>query len=81
MAIRSSLTGSKLFPARFAYTCWSLIDTDDCVKIGGAYEPKDGKITASSTFVSKTGETAELRKETQSENMGWYSGITADMFA
>jgi len=39
------------------------------------------KIAASSTFVSKTGEDAELRKQTQAENMGWYAGITADMFA
>jgi sulfide dehydrogenase [flavocytochrome c] flavoprotein chain len=51
------------------------------VKVGGRYEPKDGKITASETFVSKTGETAELRKQTQEENVGWYSGITADMFS
>ena len=27
------------------------------------------------------GEDAELRKQTQAENMGWYAGITADMFA
>jgi hypothetical protein len=50
------------------------------VKVGGAYEPKDGKIAASSTFVSKTEEPADLRKQTQQENMGWYAGITADMF-
>ena len=43
--------------------------------------PKDGKIAAVETFVSKTGESAELRKQTQQENMGWYSGITADIFA
>ena len=81
MGIRGELTSARTFPARYANTCWSLIETDDCVKVGGAYEPKDGKIAASSTFVSKTDETAELRKQTQAENMDWYSGITADMFA
>lgn len=53
----------------------------DCVKIGGAYEPKDGKTAASSAFVLKTGETPKLRKETQAENMDWYAGITADISA
>jgi len=81
MMIRGELISARTFPARYSNTCWSLIDTDDCVKVGGAYEAKDGKITASSTFVSKTGEDAELRKQTQAENMGWYTGITADMFA
>ncbi len=80
MIVRGELAKSRTFPARYSNTCWSLIDTDDTVKVGGAYEAKDGKITASSTFVSKTGETRELRKQTQVENIGWYSGIVSDMF-
>ncbi|MFZ5693482.1 MAG: FCSD flavin-binding domain-containing protein [Pseudomonadota bacterium] len=81
MVIRGELTKSPTFPARYTNTCWSLIETDDTVKVGGRYEPKDGKITAVETFVSKTGEDAELRKQTQAENMGWYQGIVADIFA
>jgi sulfide dehydrogenase [flavocytochrome c] flavoprotein subunit len=80
-AIRGELINARVFPAKYANTCWSLIETDDTVKIGGVYEPKDGKITATETFVSKTGESAELRKQTQAENMGWYDGIIADMFS
>jgi NADPH-dependent 2,4-dienoyl-CoA reductase/sulfur reductase-like enzyme len=80
MMVRGELTGSRTFPARYTNTCWSLIETDDTVKVGGRYEPKDGKIAAVETFVSKTGEKADLRKQTQEENVGWYSGITADMF-
>lgn len=80
MMIRGELASARTFPARYTNTCWSLIATDDCVKVGGTYEPKDGKIGASTTFVSQTGETADLRKQTQAENMGWYAGITADMF-
>jgi sulfide dehydrogenase [flavocytochrome c] flavoprotein subunit len=80
-AIRGELTKSQVFPARFTNTCWSLIETDDTVKVGGRYEPKDGKIAAVETFVSKTGEDAELRKQNQVENMGWYQGISADIFA
>ncbi|NJM55187.1 MAG: FAD-dependent oxidoreductase [Verrucomicrobiae bacterium] len=80
MMVRGDLTGAKTFPARYTNTCWSLIETDDTVKVGGRYEAKDGKIAAVETFVSKTGETADVRKQTQVENMGWYAGITADMF-
>lgn len=80
LMLRGELTNSATFQARYTNTCWSLIETDDTVKVGGRYEPKEGKIAAVETFVSKTGETAELRKQTQEENIGWYSGITADMF-
>ena len=81
MMIRGELAKAPTFPARYTNTCWSLIETDDTVKVGGRYEPKDGKIAAVETFISKTGENAELRKQTQEENMGWYAGIIADIFA
>jgi sulfide dehydrogenase [flavocytochrome c] flavoprotein chain len=81
MMVRGDLSGSQTYPARYTNTCWSLIETDDTVKVGGRYEAKDGKIAAVETFVSKTGETPALRKQTQEENIGWYSGITADMFS
>ena len=81
MTIRGELIEKPVFPARYTNTCWSLIETDDTVKVGGRYEPKDGKIFAVETFVSKTGESADLRKQTQEENMGWYKGISVDIFA
>lgn len=81
MTIRGELTAARTFPARYVNTCWSLVDTDDTIKVGGRYEPQDGKITATETFVSQPGESAALRKENQAENMGWYAAITADMFS
>ncbi|ADZ71126.1 NAD(P)/FAD-dependent oxidoreductase [Polymorphum gilvum] len=80
MAIRGELTGSKVFPARYSNTCWSLIETDDGVKVGAQYEPNDEKIASTSSFISQTGEDAALRKTTYEESIGWYSGITADIF-
>ena len=80
MAVRGALTGSKVFPAKFSNTCWSLIDTNDGVKVGATYEATDEKIAKIDGFVSKTGEAADLRKATYEESIGWYSGITADMF-
>ena len=47
MMIRGELAKARTFPARYTNTCWSLIETDDTVKVGGRYEPKDGKIAAS----------------------------------
>jgi hypothetical protein len=57
-----------------------MIETDDTVKVGGRYEARDGKIAAVETFISKAGESADLRRQTQQENIGWYQGITADIF-
>lgn len=79
-AVRGALTGSTVFPARFANTCWSLIDTNDGVKVGATYEATDEKIAKVDGFVSATGESDELRAATYQESIGWYDGIIADMF-
>lgn len=80
-AVRGALTGSRVFPAKFSNTCWSLIDTNDGVKVGATYEATDEKITKVDGFISATGETAEVRETTYQESEGWYAGITADMFS
>ena len=79
MAVRGALTGSKVFPAKFSNTCWSLITTNDGVKVGATYEATPEKIAKVDGFISQTGESADLRKATYEESEGWYSGITADM--
>jgi len=80
MAVRGALTDSKVFPAKFTNTCWSLIDTDDGVKVGASYEATDEKIAKVDGFISKVGEDAALRQKTYEESVGWYAGITSDMF-
>ncbi|MFN4156170.1 MAG: FCSD flavin-binding domain-containing protein [Paracoccaceae bacterium] len=80
MSIRGELLGAKVFPAKYANTCWSLIAPDDGVKVGASYEPNPEKIASVESFISATGEDAALRKATYEESLGWYSGITADMF-
>ncbi|NCW62376.1 MAG: NAD(P)/FAD-dependent oxidoreductase, partial [Rhodobacteraceae bacterium] len=64
MAVRGALTGSKVFPAKFSNTCWSLVDTDNGIKVGATYKATDEKIAKVDGFVSKTGEDAALRKAT-----------------
>lgn len=80
MNIRGDLTGSKVFPAKYANTCWSLIETDDGVKVGAQYVPQDGRISSTHSFISQTEEDAATRKANYEESVGWYAGITADMF-
>ena len=79
--IRGSLTGSKVFTPRFANTCWSLVATNDGIKVGANYKATAEKIDKTSGFISKTGEDSNLRKATYEESIGWYSGITSDMFS
>jgi sulfide dehydrogenase [flavocytochrome c] flavoprotein chain len=79
-AIRGELTGSRVFPAKYSNTCWSLIAPEDGVKVGASYEPTPEKIASVENFISQTGEDAALRKATYEESLGWYAGITADMF-
>jgi len=79
-AVRGALTGSKIFPAKFANTCWSLINADDGVKVVATYKATDEKIAKVDGFISKTGETADIRKQTYLESEDWYTGITSDMF-
>ncbi len=79
-AVRGALTGSKVFPARFSNTCWSLIDTNDGVKVGATYEATDEKIAKIDGFVSQTGEDAGLRQATYEESEVWYKAISEDMF-
>ncbi|MEM8554142.1 MAG: NAD(P)/FAD-dependent oxidoreductase [Pseudomonadota bacterium] len=79
-AVRGALTGSRVFPAKFSNTCWSLIATDDSVKVGATYEATPEKIAKVDGFISQTGETADVRKATYMEAEGWYTGITTDMF-
>jgi NADPH-dependent 2,4-dienoyl-CoA reductase/sulfur reductase-like enzyme len=79
-AVRGALTGSKVFPAKFSNTCWSLIGTEDGVKVGASYEATEEKIAKTDGFISQTGEDAATRKQTYEESIGWYNGITSDMF-
>jgi NADPH-dependent 2,4-dienoyl-CoA reductase/sulfur reductase-like enzyme len=80
MAVAAALTGSRRFEARFFNTCWSFLAADDAVKVGASYAVVDDKIAATNNFISKTGETAEIRSATARQAVAWYSAITADMF-
>lgn len=79
--ILAELAKGERFPARFRNTCWSLVAPDDSVKVGANYAPKEGRLDPSGSYVSKPGEDAATRAQNYQESVGWYSAITADMFA
>jgi NADPH-dependent 2,4-dienoyl-CoA reductase/sulfur reductase-like enzyme len=80
MAIRAALTGSAAFPPRFFNTCWSLIGENDGVKVGARYTATAETIARTEGFISQPGEDAATRRRTYEESLGWYAGMTADMF-
>ena len=80
-AVLAELAGKKKFPARYRNTCWSLISTNNGVKVGASYKPGDKSVAVASKFISKTGETADLRKSTFEESLDWYDAITTEIFA
>jgi NADPH-dependent 2,4-dienoyl-CoA reductase/sulfur reductase-like enzyme len=80
LAIRADLIAARVLPANYMNTCWSLIAAGDCVKVGGTYAPAEGKIKAIATFVSQTGEAAQLRAANSQEASDWYDGVVRDTF-
>ncbi len=83
--ILADLTGSERPQAAYRNTCWSMLAPDDSVKIGADYVPGDVKgkhaLVAKNAFISQTGESAALRKETYEESIAWYDTLVDDMFA
>ena len=82
--ILADVGGKERFPARYRNTCWSMLGPDNSVKVGANYAPgaKEGKpaLIASGPFVSQTGETALVRRDTFLESAAWYDSITKEAF-
>jgi sulfide dehydrogenase [flavocytochrome c] flavoprotein chain len=82
--ILADLGGKDRKPGVYRNTCWSMIAPDNSAKIGADYKAgkKDGKgfLEATGPFVSKAGESADVRRETFTESANWYDSFTADLF-
>ena len=75
-----SWPSKQAFKPRFRNTCWSLITTDDSIKVGANYEATEEKIAKIEGFVSQADESDEVRAQTAAEARAWYDAITADIF-
>ena len=82
--LANTLAGKEVFPARVRNTCWSLLAPNDSAKIGANYivGVSNGRkmLMPTDAFVSQPGEEASERRENFDESVGWYSGMTMDMF-
>ena len=82
--ILADVAGKERQPARYRNTCWSMLGPDDSVKVGANYAPglKEGKpaLVASDPFVSATGESAAVRRQTFEESAAWYDSLTSEAF-
>ena len=80
----NTLAGKEVFPSRVRNTCWSLLAPNDSAKVGANYTVGTGNagkmLVASDSFVSQPGEDPSERRENFDESVGWYSGMTLDMF-
>ena len=79
--VLAELFGEPQPQAGYFNTCWSLIDTDDSVKIGGSYIPTPEKIKEESRFISKMEDTPETRRTNFEDSAAWYAGLTRELFS
>ncbi len=80
-----TLAEKEIFPARVRNTCWSLLAPNDSAKIGANYVVGTGTggrkmLMPTDSFVSQPDDEASERRENYEESLGWYSGMTMDMF-
>ena len=83
--IIADLSGKPRTPGTYRNTCWSMVAPENSAKIGADYVPaeRDGRrvLQAKDSFVSKPGESVDVRRETFQESAGWYDTLTTDIFA
>lgn len=79
-AIAAALTGSPRFPPHLFNSCYTFLAPDDAFTNALFFAPEGGKIKTVKMFISKVGESAELRRKVAHQAVGWYSAFTADVF-
>jgi NADPH-dependent 2,4-dienoyl-CoA reductase/sulfur reductase-like enzyme len=80
MIIRAEFAGGRRLPARFTNHCWSTLAPADAIKNGARYEVRDRSLVVLDPYTSQLEESAELRAKQAREAVGWYIGMTTDVF-
>ncbi len=60
--------------------CWSLIDRDDSVVVGGTYRPTAEKIRQVESDISGLKDSREDRRTNYQDSASWYAGLTAALY-
>ncbi|BCH22793.1 NAD(P)/FAD-dependent oxidoreductase [Mesorhizobium sp. L-8-3] len=81
-AIAAELAGSRQFAPHLFNSCYTFLARDDAFTnaLNFRPDPVTGKIKVVDSFVSKVGESAELRRKTARHAIGWYAAFTRDTF-
>jgi sulfide dehydrogenase [flavocytochrome c] flavoprotein chain len=79
-AMAADLTGSAKYPEHLFNTCYTYLAPDDAFSNALSFQPVDGKLKTVLSFVSKVGESAEIRSRAARAAEGWYDAFTHDVF-
>ena len=80
--IAAALTGAPRFAPHLFNTCYTFLAPDDAFSNALDFQPdaEAGKIKVINTFVSKPGESVEVRRQCARSAVGWYGAFTHDTF-
>jgi len=79
--LAAELAGKKQFPARFRNTQWSLVATNNAIKMGASYVVGKEGVVQASNFESEAREPETVRQRNFDESLAWYETMTREMFA
>jgi sulfide dehydrogenase [flavocytochrome c] flavoprotein chain len=79
-AIEAAVTGSALTASHLFNTCYTFLAPDDAWSNAVSYTPVAGTIKTKQAFISKVGESADIRRRAAREAEGWYDTFTHDVF-
>ena len=79
-AIAAAVTGSPLDAPHLFNTCYTFLAPDDAWSNAISYKPIGGAIKTERAFISKVGESAEIRHLAARQAEGWYDAFTHDVF-
>jgi sulfide dehydrogenase [flavocytochrome c] flavoprotein subunit len=79
-AIEAAVTGSVPTASHLFNTCYTFLAPDDAWSNAVSYMPVAGTIKTKRAFISKVGESAEIRRRAAREAEGWYETFAHDVF-
>jgi NADPH-dependent 2,4-dienoyl-CoA reductase/sulfur reductase-like enzyme len=79
-AIAAALTGSEPPTPHLFNSCFTIFSPDDAVSDAIAFKATAETIKISGIFISKLGESAEIRRQTMQQANAWYAAFTHDVF-
>jgi len=79
-SINQDLLGANGNDLTYHNRCWSLIETDDSVVVGGSYRPTPEKIEQTESDLSSPDDTAQTRRKNFEDGTSWYVNLTSELY-